>query len=172
MFTPSTGEACDCFVCFTPSRAKPTTALYAVGGVLYNRYHTRIIAYYRGLALTMPVFTIVFFLFTIFNAAVPLSLNWAGEFLALVGAFQRSPIIGALGATGIVLSACYSIWLYNRISYGSHSPYLTVTSDLNRREFMLLASLLIPTVLFGFFPNIILDSLHVGVTTSLYNIPT
>ena len=143
-----------------------------VGGVLYNRYHTRIIAYYRGLALTMPVFTIVFFLFTIFNAAVPLSLNWAGEFLALVGAFQRSPIIGALGATGIVLSACYSIWLYNRISYGSHSPYLTVTSDLNRREFMLLASLLIPTVLFGFFPNIILDSLHVGVTTLLYNIPT
>jgi NADH-ubiquinone oxidoreductase chain 4 len=141
-----------------------------VGGILYNRYHTRIITYYRGLALTMPVFTILFFLFTIFNAAVPLSLNWAGEFLALVGAFQRSPIMGALGATGIVLSACYSIWLYNRISYGSFSPYLTPTSDINRREFMLLLPLLIPSVVFGIFPNLILDSLHVSVTSLLYNI--
>ena len=120
----------------------------------------------------MPVFTIIFFLFTIFNAAVPLSLNWAGEFLALVGAFQRSPVMGALGATGIVLSACYSIWMYNRISYGSFSPYLVPTNDLSRREFFLLISLIIPTVIFGFFPNIILDSLHVGVTTLLYNIPT
>lgn len=141
-----------------------------VGGILYNRYHTRTIVYYRGMALIMPVFTILFFLFTIFNAAVPLSLNWAGEFLALVGAFQRSPIMGALGATGIVLSACYSIWLYNRISYGSFSPYLTPTSDVSRREFMLLIPLLIPSVIFGIFPNIILDSLHVSVTSLLYNI--
>jgi len=118
----------------------------------------------------MPLFTTIFFLFTIFNAAVPLSLNWAGEFLALVGTFQRSPVIGALGATGIVLSACYSIWLYNRISSGSHSPYLSVTSDLNRREFMLLISLVIPIVLFGIFPNVILDTLNISVTTLLYNI--
>jgi NADH-ubiquinone oxidoreductase chain 4 len=122
------------------------------------------------MALIMPVFTILFFLFTIFNAAVPLSLNWAGEFLALVGAFQRSPVIGSLGATGIVLSACYSIWMYNRISYGSFSPYLVPTSDINRREFMLLISLIVPSVIFGVFPNIILDSLHVGVSSLLYNI--
>jgi NADH-ubiquinone oxidoreductase chain 4 len=141
-----------------------------VGGILYNRYHTRTIVYYRGMALIMPVFTILFFLFTIFNAAVPLSLNWAGEFLALVGAFQRSPVIGSLGATGIVLSACYSIWMYNRISYGSFSPYLVPTSDINRREFMLLISLIVPSVIFGVFPNIILDSLHVGVSSLLYNI--
>ena len=72
---------------------------------------------------------------------------------------------------GILFSACYSIWLYNRISYGSHSPYLAVTNDVNRREFMVLITLMIPTVLFGIFPNIILDSLHVSVTTLLYNIP-
>jgi NADH-ubiquinone oxidoreductase chain 4 len=71
--------------------------------------------------------------------------------------------MGALGATGIVLSACYSIWLYNRISYGSFSPYLQPTNDINRREFFMLISLIIPTVVFGIFPNIILDSLHVGV---------
>nr|QVG61548.1 hypothetical protein [Rhizoctonia sp.] len=84
--------------------------------------------------------------------------------------WDRSPVIAALGSTGIVLGACYSIWMYNRISFGSFSPYLVVTDDLSRREFMLLISLLIPIVLFGFFPNIILDSLHVGVTGLLYNI--
>jgi hypothetical protein len=141
-----------------------------VGGVLYNRYHTRIIAYYRGLALTMPVFTILFFLFTIFNSGVPLTLNWVGEFLSLLGMWDRSPVIAILGASGILFSACYSFWLYNRISYGSFSPYLAVTADVSRREFMLLISLIIPTVLFGIFPNVILDTLHVSVTTLIYNI--
>jgi NADH-ubiquinone oxidoreductase chain 4 len=80
-----------------------------VGGILYHRYHTRTINYYKGLALTMPVFTIMFFLFTLCNMGVPLSANFAGEFLSLMGIFQRSTIIGALGATGIFFSACYSI---------------------------------------------------------------
>ena len=141
-----------------------------VGGILYNRYHTRIINYYRGMALFMPVFTIVFFIFTIFNTAIPLSLNWVGELLALSGTFQRSPIIAVLGASGIVLSACYSIWLYNRISYGQFSPYLKPTKDITRREFYLLLPLLIATLVFGLFPNIILDTLHTSVSTLLYNI--
>jgi NADH-ubiquinone oxidoreductase chain 4 len=141
-----------------------------VGGVLYNRYHTRIIAYYRGLALTMPVFTILFFLFTMSNSGVPLTLNFLGEAMSLTGIWDRSPIISVLGATGIVFSACYSFWLYNRISYGSHSPYLAVTSDVSRREFMLLISLIIPIVIFGIYPNVILDSLHVSVSSLLYNV--
>lgn len=90
-----------------------------VGGVLYDRYHTRVIRYYRGMVVYMPLFSLLFFLFTIFNAAVPLSANWAGEILCLTGIFQRNPIIAVLGATGIVLSAGYSIWLYNRIAFGS-----------------------------------------------------
>jgi NADH-ubiquinone oxidoreductase chain 4 len=80
-----------------------------VGGILYHRYHTRTINYYKGLALTMPLFTIMFFLFTLANMGVPLSANFVGEFLSLMGIFQRSTIIGALGATGIFFSACYSI---------------------------------------------------------------
>lgn len=141
-----------------------------VGGILYNRYHTRIINYYRGMALTMPLFTVMFFVFTLANMAVPLSLNWAGEFLALAGTFMRNPVIGALGATGIFFSACYSIWLYSRISYGKYSSYYPVTKDISRREFMLLLTLLIPTVLFGIFPNIILNNLHFSVSTLLYSI--
>jgi NADH-ubiquinone oxidoreductase chain 4 len=141
-----------------------------VGGVLYSRYHTRIIKYYRGMVLTMPVFTILFLLFSLFNAAAPLSANFIGEFLALTGVFQRSPIVGILGASGIVLSACYSIWMFNRVSYGAWSPYLKPTTDLNRREYMLLLPLLICTVVFGIFPNIILDSLHLTVSNLLYTV--
>lgn len=141
-----------------------------VGGVLYSRYHTRIIKYYRGMVLSMPVFTIIFLLFSLFNAAAPLSANFVGEFLSLTGVFQRSPVVGFLGASGIVLSACYSIWMYNRVSYGAWTPYLVPTTDLNRREFMLLLPLLIATVVFGILPNILLNSFHFNVSTLLYTI--
>jgi len=141
-----------------------------VGGVLYDRYHTRTIRYYRGMTAYMPLFSIMFFVFTIFNAAVPLSSNWAGEFLCLAGAFQRNPVFAVLGSTGIVLSAAYSIWLYNRIAFGSWSKYLNYTTDLTRREFMLLLPLLFVAVVFGIFPNIILDSVHASTSGLLYSI--
>lgn len=140
-----------------------------VGGVLYNRYHTRLITYYRGMVLIMPVFTILFFCFTLFNAGVPLSLNFMGEFLSLTGIFQKSPVIGIIGSSSIVLSAIYSIWLFNRISYGEFSKHLKPTKDVSRREFILLITLLIPTVLLGIYPNVVLDTLHTSVTTLLYN---
>jgi NADH-ubiquinone oxidoreductase chain 4 len=140
------------------------------GGIIYDRTGTRIIDQIRGLALVMPVFTILFFIFTLANTAIPLTLNFTGEQLALLGVWNISPLIAILGASGIVLSACYSIFLYNRISYGSYSPFIPVIKDINRREFYILISLLIPTVILGIFPNIILDTLHVSVTSLLYNI--
>jgi NADH-ubiquinone oxidoreductase chain 4 len=143
-----------------------------VGGIIYDRYHTRIVNYIRGLANTMPVFTILFFIFTLANTGIPLTLNFLGEQLSLIGIWFVSPIIAVLGATGIVFSAIYSIYLYNRISYGSFSVHLTVMKDITRREFNLLIALLIPTVLLGLFPNVILDGLHLSVSTLLYNTPS
>ena len=141
-----------------------------VGGVIYERTGTRIIPYIRGLVTYMPVFTILFFIFTLSNTGIPLSLNFLGEQLALIGIWDRSPIVSALGATGIVFSACYSIYLYNRISYGVYSPHLLPVQDINRREFTLLLALLIPTILFGILPNILLDSLHLFISNLLYTI--
>ena len=139
-----------------------------VGGVIYERTGTRIIHYMRGLVTYMPVFTILFFVFTLANTGVPLSLNFLGEQLSLIGIWDKSPIISALGATGIVFSACYSIYLYNRLSYGLYSPHLKPVKDVNRLEFNILIALLIPTFLLGIFPNVILDSLHLAVTSLLY----
>jgi len=141
-----------------------------VGGIIYDRTGTRIIHYVRGLVTYMPVFTILFFIFTLSNTGIPLTLNFLGEQLSLIGIWERSPIIAALGATGIILSAIYSIYLYNRISYGTYSPHLKPIKDISRREFILLITLLIPTVLLGIFPNVILDSLHFSISTLLFNV--
>ena len=140
-----------------------------VGGIIYDRTGTRIINYIRGLATYMPVFTILFFIFTLCNTGIPLSINFLGEQLSLLGIWQQNPIITILGASGILLSACYSIFLYNRISYGNISPYLPPLKDINRREYYLLISLLIPIVIFGILPNILLDSLHMSTTSLIYN---
>jgi len=172
-----------------------------VGGIIYDRTGTRIIKYIRGLVTYMPVFTILFFIFTLANTGIPLTLNFLGEQLSLLGIWQQNPIIAALGATGIILSAIYSIFLYNRLSYGNYSPYLSlpnhpsigsltpyipaegsptdregeagakgrgIIKDINRREYFLLLALLIPTVILGIFPNVLLDSLHFSVSSLLY----
>jgi len=139
-----------------------------VGGIIYDRTGTRVINYIKGLVTYMPVFTIIFFIFTIANTGIPLSLNFLGEQLSLIGIWQQNPIIAALGATGIILSACYSLFLFNRLSYGNLSPLLTPIKDLNRREYYLLISLIIPTIFFGIFPNVLLDSLHTSVSALLF----
>ena len=111
-----------------------------VGGVIMDRLHTRLIPKIRGLVTYMPVFTILFFIFTLANTGIPLSLNFLGEQLALIGMWDKNPIVAILGASGILLSACYSLFLYNRLSYGDYSPHIPIIKDVNRREFYLLIS--------------------------------
>lgn len=143
-------------------------ALFICSSVLYDRYHTRLIKYYRGLVQFMPLFSVFFFLSILGNIAVPLSANFVGEFLSFAGAFQRNPIITLFGASGIVIAAAYSIWLCNRLCFGAQSMYLKPLGDLYRREFMLLLPLLFLTLLFGILPNLILDPLHISVSNLLY----
>ena len=140
-----------------------------VGGVILDRIHTRNILQIRGLVTYMPLFTILFFIFSIANTGIPLSLNFVGEQFALIGIWDKSPVIAILGATGIVFSACYSLILYNRISYGDYSPHIPILKDVNRREFYLLISLLIPTFILGIIPNVILETLHASVAALLIN---
>lgn len=141
-----------------------------VGSVLYDRFHTRTIRYYRGVVNYMPLFTIFFFLFTIANAGVPMTGNWIGEVLCLMGSFQMNPIVGVLGSTGIVLSAAYSIWLFNRVSFGAYSKYLNYTKDMNRREFHVILPLFILTLVVGLCPNSVIDNIDVSITPLLYDI--
>lgn len=107
-----------------------------VGGIIYNRTHSRVIPYIRGLSTYMPLLGILFLIFALANASIPLTTGWIGEQMALIGLFDRSPLIGALGASSIFLTACYSIYLYNRLMFGKYSEHLKPLLDLDRREFI------------------------------------
>ena len=143
-----------------------------VGGILYDRSSTRLITYYRGMAQVMPIFSILFFILCLGNSGTPLTFNFIGEFMSLYGAFERMPILGILASTSIVLSAAYTIFMYNRIAFGgSYSVYFVENiGDVTRREFILLLVFVIFTVLFGIYPAPILDGLHYSVSSLIYNI--
>lgn len=85
------------------------TLFFLIGGVLYDRYHVRVIRYYRGLISRLPIFATFLFVSSVCNAGVPLSMNFVGEMMAMMGVFQRSPLIGSLAALSVVLSAAYSL---------------------------------------------------------------
>jgi len=87
------------------------------------------------------------------NIAVPLSCNFIGEFLSLYSIFTTNIFIGVIGGIGIILSASYALFLLNRITFGSMSPYITENRDLNRREFYILFPLAVLTILFGIYPT-------------------
>jgi NADH-ubiquinone oxidoreductase chain 4 len=142
-------------------------ALFICVVILYDRYHTRLLKYYRGLTQHMPVWSIMFFLFTLGNIAVPLSANFVGEFMTFAGAYQQNPVLTVFGALGMILSAAYGIWLYNRTAFGAQSRYLAPLGDINRREFMTLLPLLILMFVMGLFPNIFLEPMHLAVSNLL-----
>ena len=141
------------------------------GGILYGRSSTRLITYYRGIAQIMPIFSILFFILSLGNCGVPLTLNFLGEFMSLYGIFERLPILGIMASTSIVLSAAYTIFMYNRIAFGgSYSMYFKDNiGDVNKREFIMLLIFVILTVLFGIYPAPILDGLHYSVSSLIYN---
>jgi len=141
------------------------------GGILYDRSATRLISFYRGMAQIMPLFSIFFFILSLGNCGVPLTLNFVGEFLALYGVFERLPLLGILASSSIVFSAAYTIYMFNRIAFGgSYSRFFEVNlSDVNKREFLMLLLLVTFTIMFGIYPAPILDGLHYSVSTLIYS---
>ena len=141
------------------------------GGVLYDRSGTRLISYYRGIAQIMPLFSILFFILSLGNCGVPLTLNFVGEFMSLYGVFERLPLLGVFASSSIVFSAAYTIYMFNRIAFGgSFSKFFEANiSDVNKREFFILFTLVIFTVILGIYPAPVLDGLHYSVSSLIYN---
>jgi NADH-ubiquinone oxidoreductase chain 4 len=141
-----------------------------VGGILYDRSSTRLITFYRGMAQIMPLFSVLFFILCLSNAGTPLSLNFIGEFLSLYGTFEKLPLMGTLASSSIILSAAYTIYMFNRIAFGGkYSKMFKVNlPDLNKREFFILFILIVYTVLLGVYPIPVLDGLHYSVSSLIY----
>jgi proton-translocating NADH-quinone oxidoreductase chain M len=146
-------------------------ALFLCVGIIYDRHHTRTIKYYGGVVHTMPVFAILFLLFSMANIALPATSSFIGEFLILAGLFKINTTTCFLGATGMVLGGAYCLWLYNRVTFGNIKlQFFKQTSDINKREFLVLLPLIIGTLFMGVYPEIFLDPMHVSVNNLINHI--
>lgn len=140
------------------------SALFLVIGIVYDRYHTRIVKYYSGLASVMPIYVAIFMFFTLANISFPGTSSFVGEFLILTGSFKCNTSVTFLGATGIIIGGAYSLWLLNRIAFGNMKvQYYKKFIDLNKREFLAFVPLIMGTLFLGVSPNIVLSSIHISV---------
>jgi proton-translocating NADH-quinone oxidoreductase chain M len=140
------------------------SALFIVIGVVYERHHTRMVKYYGGLVHVMPIYTSIFLFFTMSNIGLPGTGSFVGEFLILAGSFKTNTSATFISATGMVIGGCYSLWLFNRISYGNlKMQYLKNYIDINKREMFIFFPLIVGTVIVGLYPEVFLTSMHMSV---------
>jgi NADH-quinone oxidoreductase subunit M len=146
-------------------------ALFLCVGVIYDRMHTREIKAYGGLVNRMPMYAVVFLILTMANVALPGTSGFVGEFLTLMGAFRSNTWVAFLATTGVILSAAYALWLYRRVVYGElDKPTLQTITDLNRREIITFAPLILLIIYYGVQPGPILDAFAVPTESLLNNV--
>ncbi|KEJ89436.1 NADH-quinone oxidoreductase subunit M [Sulfitobacter donghicola] len=140
-------------------------ALFLSVGVIYDRMHTREIDAYGGLVNRMPVYALLFMLFTMANVGLPGTSGFVGEFLTLMGVFQVNTWVAAVATTGVIFSAAYALWLYRRVVMGDLiKGSLKAITDMTSREKWIFAPLVVMTLLLGIYPALILDVIGPSVT--------
>ncbi|MFY9658352.1 MAG: NADH-quinone oxidoreductase subunit M [Methylocystis sp.] len=134
-------------------------ALFLCVGVIYDRMHTREISAYGGLVNRMPIYAVVFMIFTMANVGLPGTAGFIGEFLTLVGAFKASSFVALFATTGVILSAAYALYLYRRVIFGAlEKASLASIADLTPREITIFAPLVLLTIYYGVRPGPVLDA--------------
>lgn len=137
-----------------------SSALFASIGMLYDRHHSRILYYYRGLANVMPLFAIFFFFLNLANSSFPGTSSFIGEFIILLPLLELNPFIGILTAFSLLFTTLYSIWLINRVLFGSLTIYIKKWNDLFIREFAILILFTFLIIYFGLAPAFIFETLN------------
>jgi NADH-quinone oxidoreductase subunit M len=133
-------------------------ALFLCVGVVYDRMHTREIAAYGGLVRRMPVYAVVFMVFTMANVGLPGTSGFVGEFLTLLAAFQVNTWVAFFATTGVVLSAGYALWLYRQVIFGPlERASLQTIRDVDNREMAILIPLVLLVIFFGVYPSAVFD---------------
>jgi NADH-quinone oxidoreductase subunit M len=147
-----------------------SAALFLCVGVIYDRMHTRRIDAYGGLVNRMPLYAFCFMVFTLANVGLPGTSGFVGEFLTLIGAFRVNSWVAFSATTGVILSATYALWLYRRVIFGQlEKPELKAIADIDRREIVILAPLVVLTILFGIYPAPLLDVMSASVDHLIQN---
>jgi NADH-quinone oxidoreductase subunit M len=150
-----------------------SAALFLCVGVVYDRYHSRMISSYGGLVNVMPKYSLMFMIFTLGALGLPGTSGFVGEFLVLIGVFQVNPIVAIISSLGIILAAAYMLWLYRRIIFGRITDQkIKEMKDINKLELYILVSLAFLIIFFGFYPEPLLDTVSTSVDRLIENYTT
>ena len=145
-----------------------TGALFMLAGILYERRHTYEISDFGGLATPLPIYAAFFLFIVLASVGLPMLNGFIGEFLVLSGAFQARPIYGILGATGVIWSAGYLLWMYQRVFFGKVKHEVNNTlPDLNLREKFALAPAAVAALVMGVAPLLWLSAIDPAVQSAL-----
>ncbi|HSI60167.1 MAG TPA: NADH-quinone oxidoreductase subunit M [Ideonella sp.] len=148
-------------------------AMFLCIGVLYDRVHSREIADYGGVVNTMPKFAAFALLFAMANCGLPGTAGFIGEWMVILGAVKFNFWIGALAATALIFGAAYTLWMYKRVYFGEvTNDHVRKLTDINAREFTMLAILAIAVLAMGLYPKPFTDVMHVSVTELLKHVAT
>ena len=141
-----------------------SAALFLCVGVVYDRLHSRLISTYGGLVSYLPKYSFLFIIFALAALGLPGTTGFLGEFLVLVGSFQKNYLVAMLATVGVVLGAAYMLWLTKRVIFGNTiNKEIKNLKDINKLEIAMLASLAFLVIFFGFYPSLIIETLNVSV---------
>jgi NADH-quinone oxidoreductase subunit M len=146
-------------------------AMFLAIGVLYDRVHSREIATYGGVVNVMPKFAAFALFFTMANCGLPGTGGFVGEWMVILGTVQASFWLAAIAATALIFGAAYSLWMYKRVYFGDvTNDDVRGLTDINAREFGLMAVLAIATLWMGVYPKPFTDVMHASVTQLLQHV--
>jgi len=147
-----------------------SAGLFLSVGVIYDRYHSRMISSYSGLANIMPKYAFILMIFTLASLGLPGTSGFVGEFLILIGVFQTSVITAIMASLGIILAAAYMLWLYKRIIFGRLiNEQMKVMKDINKAEIYIFAPLIFLILYFGFYPDPLFSTIDISVNELIKN---
>ena len=147
-----------------------SAALFLCVGVVYDRLHSRMISTYGGLVNYLPKYSFLFIVFALAGLGLPGTSGFLGEFLVLTGTFQKNYLVSMLATFGVVLGAAYMLWLTKRVIFGiTNNNEIRNLKDINNLEALMLITLAILVILFGFYPSPLMDTLSVSVNNLISN---
>ena len=147
-----------------------SAALFLCVGVLYDRTHSRMISDYGGVVDYLPKFSFIFIIFTLGALGLPGTSGFIGEFLVLIGAFQKNYLAAILAGLGVILCAAYMLWLAKRVIFGKViNSKIVNLKDLNFTEIFILTLLVMTVIVFGFYPSPIFETMSSSVDNLIDN---
>ena len=147
-----------------------SAALFLCVGVLYDRTGSRMIKSFGGVVNYLPNFSLIFIIFVLGALGLPGTTGFIGEFLVLLGAFKINYLVAILASTGVVLCAAYMLWMAKRVVFGNaNNAIVTKLKDINFLEASILIILCLVSIIFGFYPEPLLNTMDISVNGIIQN---